>query len=79
MNVSNSITTLKGERLTDMRPKLQWTNVGWEEVEEHVNRMQTRITKAVKQRKWHLVKRLRYLLTQSFYAKLLASIACDPE
>ncbi len=33
---------------------------------------QTRITKAVKQGKWYLVKRLQYLLTHSFYAKLLA-------
>nr|QNO46182.1 hypothetical protein NDLBFEBI_00004 [Methanosarcinales archaeon ANME-2c ERB4] len=33
---------------------------------------QIRITKAVKQGKWHLVKRLQYLLTHSFYAKLLA-------
>nr|QNO44588.1 hypothetical protein FCKFGMDP_00013 [Methanosarcinales archaeon ANME-2c ERB4]QNO45043.1 hypothetical protein OCBDJLBC_00006 [Methanosarcinales archaeon ANME-2c ERB4] len=72
MNVSNSITPSKGERLTDKRPKPQWTNVDWDEVEKHVNRLQTRITKAVKQRKWHLAKRLRYLLTQSFYAKLLA-------
>ena len=72
VNVSNSITPLKGERLTDMRQKLHWTNVDWDEVEKHVNRLQTRITKAVKQRKWHLVKRLQYLLTQSFYAKLLA-------
>nr|QNO47363.1 hypothetical protein LNGCCOLK_00040 [Methanosarcinales archaeon ANME-2c ERB4] len=46
-------------------------------VEEHVNRLQTRIAKAVKQGKWYLVKRLRYLLTHSFYAKLLASIACN--
>jgi len=79
VNVSNSITPLKGERLTDMRPKPQWTNVDWYEVEKHVNRLQTRITKAVKQRKWYLVKRLRYLLIQSFHAKLLASIACNPE
>jgi RNA-directed DNA polymerase len=33
---------------------------------------QTRIAKAVKERKWYLVKRLQYLLTHSFYAKLLA-------
>ncbi|KAF5417418.1 MAG: hypothetical protein C5S48_00370 [Candidatus Methanogaster sp.] len=33
---------------------------------------QTRITKAVKEHKWHLVKRLQYLLTNSYYAKLLA-------
>jgi RNA-directed DNA polymerase len=72
VNVSNSNTPLKGERLTDIRSKLQWTNINWEKVEEFVNRLQTRITKAVKQGKWYLVKRLQYLLTHSFYAKLLA-------
>jgi len=72
VNVSNSITPLKGERLTDIRSKSKWTDVNWEKVEKHVNRLQTRITKAVKQGKWYLVKRLQYLLTNSFYAKLLA-------
>jgi len=72
VNVSSSITHLKGEKLTDIRSKPQWTNINWEKVEEHVNRLQTRITKAVKQRKWYLVKRLQYLLTNSHYAKLLA-------
>ena len=56
MNVSSSITPLKGERLTDIRPKLEWSNTNWEKVEEHVNRLQTRITKAVKELKWHLVR-----------------------
>jgi len=72
VNVSSSITPSKGERLTDKRPKLQWTDVDWKMVEEHVNRLQTRIAKAVKQGKWYLVKGLRYLLTNSHYAKLLA-------
>jgi RNA-directed DNA polymerase len=79
VNVSSSITPSKGERLTDKRPKLQWTDVDWKMVEEHVNRLQTRIAKAVKQGQWNLVKRLRYLLTNSYYAKLLASIACNTE
>ncbi|KAF5417282.1 MAG: hypothetical protein C5S49_03655 [Candidatus Methanogaster sp.] len=57
MNVSNSITPLKGERLTDIRFKPKWTNINWEKVEQYVNRLQTRITKAVKERKWHLVRR----------------------
>jgi len=70
--VSSSITPLKGERLTGIRSKLQWADVDWKKVEEYVNRLQTRITKAVKEQKWHLVKRLQYLLTHSFYAKLLA-------
>jgi len=72
VNVSSSITPLKGERLTETRPKPQWINIDWKKVEEHVNRLQARITKAVKERKWHLVKRLQYLLTHSFFAKLLA-------
>jgi len=79
VNVSNSITLLKGERLTYMRPKHQWINVNWDEVEKHVNRLQTRIAKAVKQEQWNLVKRLRYLLINSHYAKLLASIARNSE
>jgi len=37
VNVSNSITHSKGERLTDKRPKPQWTNVNWDEAEKHVN------------------------------------------
>ena len=71
MNVSSSITPLIGERLTGIRSKLQWADVDWNKVEEHVNRLQARITKAVKEQKWHLVKRLQYLITHSFYAKLL--------
>jgi RNA-directed DNA polymerase len=61
-----------GERLTDTRHKLQWRNIDWKTVIKSVNKLQTRITKAVNQGKWHLVKRLQYLLTNSFYAKLLA-------
>jgi RNA-directed DNA polymerase len=72
VGASNSITPSKGERLADNQPKPQWTNIDWEMVKEYVNRLQTRIAKAVKQGKWNLVKRLRYLLTHSFYAKLLA-------
>lgn len=72
MNASNSITPSKGERLVDNQPKPQWINIDWEMVKEQVNRLQTRIAKAVKQVKWNLVNRLRYLLTHSFYAKLLA-------
>jgi RNA-directed DNA polymerase len=71
VNVSNS-TTPKSERLTDMRLKIQWNDIDWKKVVQSVNRLQTRITKAVLEGKWHLVKRLQYLLTHSFYAKLLA-------
>jgi RNA-directed DNA polymerase len=55
-----------------MQLKDQWENIDWDKVEKHVNRLQTRIAKAVRKGKWNLVKRLQYLLTQSHYAKLLA-------
>jgi RNA-directed DNA polymerase len=71
MNVSNS-TTPTGERLTDTRQKIQWKDINWKTVTDSVNQLQIRITKAVNKEKWQLVKRLQYLLTHSFYAKLLA-------
>ena len=71
MNVSNS-TTPTGERLTDTRRKIQWEHINWKTVTDSVNQLQIRITKAVNKEKWQLVKRLQYMLTHSFYAKLLA-------
>jgi RNA-directed DNA polymerase len=71
VNVSNS-TTPKSERLADTRQKIQWNDIDWKNVIQSVNRLQTRITKAVIEGKWYLVKKLQYLLTHSFYAKLLA-------
>ena len=71
MNVSHSITP-QGEKLTNVKLKSQWNSFDWKKVEEHVNRLQTRIAKAVKNEKWSLVKRLQHLLTHSYYAKLLA-------
>ena len=60
------------EKLTNMQLKAIWNNIDWHKVEEHVNRLQIRITKAVIQKKRNLVKRLSYLLTHSHFAKLLA-------
>jgi RNA-directed DNA polymerase len=71
VNVRRSITP-KGEKLTNVKLKNQWDSTDWKNAEEHVNRLQTRIAKAAKNKKWPLVKRLQYLLTHSYYAKLLA-------
>ena len=60
------------EKLTNMQLKAIWNSIEWHKVSKHVNRLQVRITKAVTQKKWNLVKRLSYLLTHSHYAKLLA-------
>ena len=72
MKVRNSITP-QGEKLTNVQLGTQWNNIDWKKAENHVNRLQIRITKAVKECKWYLVKRMQYLLTHSYYAKLLAT------
>ncbi|NOR59849.1 MAG: reverse transcriptase, partial [Methanosarcinales archaeon] len=48
MNVRNSITP-QGEKLTNMQLRNQWNNIDWIKVEKHINRLQVRITKAVKE------------------------------
>ena len=51
--------------------KLQWNQIDWKKAEEQVNRLQIRIVKATLEQKWRLIKRLQYLITNSFYAKAL--------
>lgn len=63
-------TTEKSEKLSDLEN--QWDTINWKQVESEVNRLQTRIAKATKERKFNTVKRLQYLLTHSFSAKVLA-------
>ena len=73
MNVYASNTWEQShENYTDTHLAIQWEIINWERVEKHVNRIQTRIAKAVKANKWNLVKRLQHLITNSYYAKLLA-------
>jgi len=73
MNFNNS-TTDKTERLKDRTGKLeqQWKSIDWTQAELEVNRLQTRIAKAAAKGDMNKVKRLQYLLTHSFSAKLCA-------
>ena len=50
----------------------QWNSIDWKEAQRQVRRLQVRIAKAVKENRWNRVKSIQYLLTHSFYAKLLA-------
>ncbi len=50
----------------------QWKAIDWQAARRQVRRLQVRIAKAVKEDRWSKVKVLQYLLTRSFYAKLLA-------
>jgi RNA-directed DNA polymerase len=52
--------------------KLDWRSIDWNMVEWKVRELQMRIAKAVRERRYRKVKSLQWLLTHSFYAKLLA-------
>jgi len=49
-----------------------WNSVNWKRVIYEVNRLQRRIAKSVMEKKWRKVKSLQHIITNSFYAKLLA-------
>jgi len=49
-----------------------WDAINWRLIERHVRRLQMRIAKATAEERWGKVKALQWLLTHSFYAKLLA-------
>jgi len=65
-------TTPRSEKRTDRKLARQWNSIDWKAIEYKVNWLQTRIAKATKDKKWNLVKRLTYLLTHSYFAKLLS-------
>ena len=50
----------------------QWHAIDWQRAQHEVRRLQMRIAKAVKEGKPGKVKALQWLVTHSFYAKLLA-------
>ncbi|MGZ3633444.1 MAG: reverse transcriptase N-terminal domain-containing protein [Parachlamydiaceae bacterium] len=51
---------------------INWKTIIWSTVENHVSRLQLRIAKAIKMGRYGKAKALQWLLTHSFYAKLLA-------
>ena len=51
---------------------IHWKAINWSTVEDQVRRLQLRIAKAIKIGRYAKAKALQWLLTHSFYAKLLA-------
>jgi len=51
---------------------LTWNAVEWQKVVTHVRQLQIRIAKAFREKKYGKAKALQWILTHSFYAKLLA-------
>ena len=68
----NNLKYAKSERKSNKFEITKWKQIDWKKAEEFVNRLQIRIVKAEKANKKNLVKRLQYLLVNSFYAKAIA-------
>lgn len=49
-----------------------WKAINWQQVMNLVRRLQMRIAKAIRERHYHKAKALQWLLTHSFFAKLMA-------
>lgn len=49
-----------------------WNSINWKKVERGVKSLQSRIVKAIKQKRFHRAKALMHLMSRSFYGKLLA-------
>jgi RNA-directed DNA polymerase len=63
-------TAIRAGALIDDAKK--WKSIDWKHVRRQVRRLQVRIAKAVRENRWNKVKSLQYLISRSFYAKLLA-------
>ena len=50
----------------------RWKSIPWKAVEKDVKRLQSRIAKAVSEKKYRKAKSLQWLLTHSYHGKLLA-------
>ena len=63
---------LNSTDLTNPDFQAMWVSIDWKQVEKSVNNLQARIARAAQKEKWKEVEKLVRLLTQSYYAKLLA-------
>lgn len=52
--------------------KIEWVQTDWTHLTMQVRRLQTRIAKAIREKRHNKAKALQWLLTHSFAAKLLA-------
>ena len=50
----------------------EWYAIDWQAIHRNVRRLQVRIVKAVKERRWGKVRALQHLLTYSYSGKVLA-------
>jgi predicted nucleic acid-binding Zn ribbon protein len=74
MNKASQIISFqeKWATLDAKQMEILWKSIHWKSIEKRVNKLQSRITRAVKEGKMGLAKKLQHLLTNSFFAKLRA-------
>lgn len=74
MNTAGSTAFLRGNEATvNLKTYcVLWKYLDWHKIEDQVNKLQSRIAKAVIKQQHRLRKRLSYLLRKSFFARLLA-------
>jgi RNA-directed DNA polymerase len=66
--MGKQMTASAGAPIDDVK----WARINWDHARREVRRLQRRIAKATKENQWGKVKSLQHLLSNSFYAKLLA-------
>jgi len=66
------MTTLNTMLGAPLAVRFEWKAINWKSVKDHVKRLQMRIAKAIKLMNIGKAKALQWILTHSFYAKLLA-------
>lgn len=72
--MKESQMTVKGKPNTGaLSANDTWDAINWSLVKTNVKRLQMRIAKATREGRYHKVKALQWLLTHSYYAKLLAT------
>ncbi|MGF6472572.1 group II intron reverse transcriptase/maturase [Paraburkholderia youngii] len=58
--------------LADAAPTIDWHEIPWDKCYSEVRKLQVRIAKATRERRWRKVQALQWLLTHSLSAKVLA-------
>jgi RNA-directed DNA polymerase len=71
-NEGKQMTTRTTSTVGAPSAKTEWQSIDWKTAKEYVNRLQVRIAKAIKLGHYNKAKALQWILTHSFYAKLLA-------
>jgi RNA-directed DNA polymerase len=72
LNEEKQRSGVKTKCASSLTEKAEWTKIDWEKCQRRVRKLQIRIVKALKEKRYNKVKALQHLLTNSFEAKALA-------